>query len=62
METQMQINPESLSWLLEPDNPGVRYLTLRDLVEISSHDPELLDATETAHRKGTIAAVLDNSE
>jgi hypothetical protein len=62
METQKLLNQESLSWLLEPKNPGVRYLALRDLVEISSHDPDLLDAKETAHRQGPIAAVLDNME
>jgi len=35
MSWQDQLNGDSLSWLLEPDSPGVRYLALRDLVGLS---------------------------
>jgi hypothetical protein len=27
-----------LAWLLEPDDPGLRYLALRDLCEVPSDD------------------------
>ena len=48
----------SLLWLLDPANPGVRYLALRDLLERPADDPELVDARVAAHTAGPIAAVL----
>jgi hypothetical protein len=55
----------ALEWLLTPGDPtggpaeaGVRYLALRDLLEVPAHDPELLAAQAAAHRQGPIAAIL----
>ncbi|MFN8597406.1 MAG: nitrogen fixation protein NifH [Anaerolineae bacterium] len=45
-----------LTWLLEPNDPGVRYLALRDLVECGA--AELRAARTAAHQHGPIAAVL----
>ena len=56
---QNQLKGDSLSWLLEPDSPGVRYLALRDLMEDAS-EAELSAARDAAHRGGPIAAILDN--
>jgi hypothetical protein len=53
---------KALDWLLDPIEPGVRYLALRDLSEA---DPgELAIAGTSAHTAGPIAQVLDtmNSE
>src|SRR5271157_5913460 len=47
---------KTVDWLLQPDNPGVRYLTLRDLV--STDSKELVVAAKQAHEKGQIAQVL----
>lgn len=55
-QTQLKGNP--LPWLLESDNPGVRYLALRDLLDLSSDSPELSAARKLAHTHGPIAAVL----
>ena len=55
-----QINKETLGWLLEQDPPGVRYLALRDLMDIPSDSPELQSAKVEAHRNGPIAIVLEN--
>ena len=33
MSWQNQLKGNSLSWLLEPNSPGVRYLALRDLID-----------------------------
>ncbi len=33
-----------IEWLLEPDNPSVRYLTMRDILGLKSNDPELVRA------------------
>ncbi len=38
-QDQLQGNP--IPWLLAADNPPVRYFTLRDLLDLPSHDPEL---------------------
>jgi hypothetical protein len=48
---------DALDWLLEPQDTGVRYLALRDLVESGSK--ELPEAKKKAHREGPIAAILD---
>ena len=54
-----QINENTINWLLEEENPGVRYLALRDLLELPADDPELMAAREKAHRDGPIATILD---
>jgi len=46
----------SVEWLLEPNDIGVRYLAMRDLIE---HDEnELTAARKRAHAEGPIAKVL----
>ncbi len=50
---------ESLTWLLEPDNPGVRYLALRDLLDLTEDNSELLAARKIAHEEGPIAHILE---
>jgi len=48
----------SLDWLLEPNDIGVRYLAMRDLVE--SDEKETLAAKKMEHSEGPIAQVLSN--
>jgi hypothetical protein len=50
---------QSLNWLLDPTDPGNRYLALRDLLKLSPDDPELITARQRAHTLGPIAAILD---
>ena len=38
----------TLDWLLDPTNPGPRYLALRDLVRLPADEPELLAARAAA--------------
>ena len=45
-----------VDWLLKPDDPGVRYLALRDLMEADAK--ELATAAKLAHSEGQIAQVL----
>jgi hypothetical protein len=54
-----QLNGGSLTWLLEPDNPGVRYLAVRDLLDLSAQDQELLAAQQIAHQAGPISIILN---
>ena len=47
---------KALDWLLEPGDPGVRYLALRDLLRPAG--TEMTAAQTQAHTSGPIAAVL----
>jgi hypothetical protein len=62
MPWQNQLNGDSLSWVLEEDSPGVRYLAIRDLLDIAQDDPELQAARTEAHTDGPISAILDEME
>jgi hypothetical protein len=55
MSWKNQLRGDSLPWLLESDNPGVRYLALRDLLDLPSDDPKLKSARKSAHKEGPIA-------
>ena len=46
MDKQKMENSEVISWLLEKDNPPVRYLVLRDLLKRPAEDIELIEAKE----------------
>ncbi len=59
MEWHTQLNSDPLPWLLEPTDPGPRFLALRDLVGLSPDDPELVAAQKSTHEQGPIAAILD---
>lgn len=59
MSWQDQLNGDSLSWLLESDQPGVRYLAMRDLIDLPYQDDDLVAAREKAHQEGPISDVLD---
>jgi hypothetical protein len=50
----------TLNWLLEPADIGVRYMALRDLTKADAG--ELLTAKNKAHLQGPIATVLANME
>jgi hypothetical protein len=50
---------KTLSWLLEENHPGVRYLALRDLVGLEESHPDLRAAQASAHRDGPIADILN---
>jgi hypothetical protein len=58
----MSINPETISWLLGIDDPGVHYLTLRDIVDVPETDMALNKAAMAAHQDGAIGAVLDKMQ
>lgn len=62
MPWQKQLKGDTLSWLLEHDAPGVRYLAMRDLLELSAENPELISAQERAHKEGPISTILEAME
>jgi hypothetical protein len=59
MDGKNKIKDNPINWLLEADEPGVRYLAMRDLLDVSENDPDLVAARNVAHTQGPIAAVLE---
>lgn len=62
MAWQEQLMGDPISWLLEPDTQGVRYLALRDLLDRPPDDPELSAAREMAYATGHIATILSKMD
>ena len=62
MSWKNHLRNDSLPWLLESGDPGVRYLALRDLLELSPDDRELKSARTAAYKEGPIAKVLSHME
>lgn len=58
MSWQSQVRGDSVSWLLQAEDPGVRYLALRDVVGLSDNDADFKSARNRAHKAGPIAKVL----
>ncbi|MGI6208554.1 MAG: nitrogen fixation protein NifH [Anaerolineae bacterium] len=54
----MDLTRVDLNWLLDPADPGVRYLALRDLLDRPDGDGELEAARVEAHARGPIATIL----
>jgi hypothetical protein len=62
MSWKNQLRKDSLPWLLKPENPGVPYLALRDLLDLPPDDKKLKSACRAAHKGGPIAEVLSHME
>ena len=62
MDWKEQLHGDTLSWLLETDNPGVRYLAMRDLLDTEKSDAEFEATRQKAHTKGPIAEVLNQMQ
>jgi hypothetical protein len=60
MKRQGHLGADTLEWLLESEDPGVRYLAIRDLLDKAENDPELIESRHKAHNQGPIKLVLDN--
>jgi hypothetical protein len=62
MSWKNQLRNDSVPWLLEPENPGVHYLALRDLFDLPSDDRALKSARKVAQKEGPIAEVLSQMD
>jgi len=62
MSWKNQLRSDSLTWLLESENPGVRYLAMRDLLDLSPDNRKLKSARKSAHKEGPIATILSKME
>jgi hypothetical protein len=61
MEWLNKLNGNPLDWILEPDpeNPGVRYFVLRDLLGQPEDDPQVHEARQAVMETGPVPAILD---
>jgi hypothetical protein len=62
MNWREQLRGDPLNWLLERENPGVRYLAMRDLLDLSGDENELHTAKQIAHREGPISIILNEMD
>lgn len=62
MPWQEQLHKDSISWLVEDNEPGVRYLAMRDILDLPPGDKDLAAARKLAHSSGPISAVLDKMD
>lgn len=53
-----ELKADPIPWLLEEDNPSVRYFTLRDLLALPADDPELLAAQKAIMTSQPVTEIL----
>lgn len=58
----MKPSKEILNWLLEDDNPDVRYLALKNLLNKKPNDKELLSAKNAVLNKGMVGTILEKQQ
>lgn len=49
-------------WLLEEDNPSVRYFTLTDILDKSARNPDVKKAKAAIMQRGVVPTILDKQE
>jgi hypothetical protein len=54
----IRVDPATITWLLEPENPAVRFLTLTGLLGRSARHPEVREARAAIMRTGVVPALL----
>ena len=52
------LNADPLPWLLEEDNPSVRYFTLVDILGVSARDKRAIAARKAIMEKGAVPEIL----
>ncbi len=56
------LKADPTDWLLEYDNPSVRYLTLKDILEKPESDPEVSEARKAIMINGVVPHILARQE
>ena len=57
-----KLNTNPITWLLEDNNPSVRYFTLIDVLERAENDPEVRKTKEEIMKKGVVPKILAKQE
>lgn len=52
------LKADPTGWLVEKNNPSVRYFAMRDILDKLEEDPELLEAKQEIMRNGLVPAIL----
>lgn len=53
---------DTIDWLLEKENPSVRYFTLKDLLDKSDQDPEVPQAKHEIMERGIVPQILQKQQ
>jgi len=56
------IDDETLDWLLEPADPGVRMFTLTDLLDRPANDPDVMRAAGEINHAPPVSTILEEQE
>jgi hypothetical protein len=56
------LNADATGWLLEPENPSVRYFALRDLLDLPLLDPQVQEARADVMRCGPVPRILERQQ
>lgn len=56
------LNADPTEWLLEEDNPSVRYFTLLDILENPEDSPEVIETRENIMKIGVVPKILAKQE
>jgi hypothetical protein len=56
------LNADTIGWLLEPENPSVRYFALRHLLDLPVLDPQVQDARADVMRCGLVPHILSRQQ
>lgn len=59
---QSMLNPDSVDWLLEPDNPSVQYFALTELLGKSQNNSEVISAKKNIMLTGAVPKILAKQE
>lgn len=62
VEWKSVLKADSVNWLLEADNPSVRYLALTDLLGKSNNDSEVMAARKDIMLSGVVPKILAKQE
>lgn len=52
------LKADPINWLLEDENPSVRYFTLKDILDKPEHDPEVQQAKHKIMQSGVVPDIL----
>jgi hypothetical protein len=62
MKWESILNSSTLEWLLEDNNPSVRYFTLKDLLNRPNNDGDVKEARENIMKIGVVPKILEKQK
>lgn len=51
-----------VAWLLEENDPGARFLAMKDLLRLPRNDPQMINARQAAYQQGQIFHILERMD